>query len=95
MTTTWNPNHPSTINAWSVVHASLTERASRGLWGSRSMAATLARSAGLTPKRAEDLIASAIRHGYLEERPSPLDTGHHTHPTQVRLRPDLMEADRG
>lgn len=86
MTTKWHPGHEATKEAWTAVTTNLAERATRGLWGSRTMAVTIARTTGLTARRAEDLIASAIHHGYLEERPSPLDTGHHTHPTQVRIK---------
>ncbi len=85
--TTWTPHHPATKTAWEAVVENLTERAQADLWGSRSIAVSIARTAGLSPARADDLIRSAIKHDYLEERPAPPGTDHHRrrHPTQVRL----------
>lgn len=85
--TTWTPNHESTREAWEAVVANLQERGERGLWGSRTIATTLAqRAGGLTWKRADELIRSSIKHGYLEERPYPSQPhGHHRTQTQVRL----------
>lgn len=84
--TNWNPHHPVTTTAWTAVVESLTRRAEDGLWSSREIAIAIAKQTGLTRSRAVDLIASAIRHGYLEERPYPdwCEAHRHGH-TQVRL----------
>jgi hypothetical protein len=83
--TDWTPEHPSTRAAWTAVLANLTERANRGRWSSRTIAITIAQREGdLDYKRAADLIRSAIKHGYLEERPYPGEPrGHNREQTQI------------
>jgi hypothetical protein len=83
-TTTWTPTHELTRDAWEAVTANIRDRQDRGLWSSREIAITIAQHAGLHRPRAVDLIRSAIKHGYLEERESPLGPDH---TSQVRLSP--------
>lgn len=64
---TWTPDHISTKDAWDAIVGNLTQRD----WGSQRLMATLARNTGLTPKRAADLIRSAIKHGHLQARLHP------------------------
>jgi hypothetical protein len=89
-TPTWTPTHESTRDAWEAVTANIRDRQERGLWSSRTIAETIAQHAGLHRARAVDLIRSAIKHGYLEERESPLGPDH---TSQVRLA-GPMDGDR-
>ncbi len=75
---TWTPDHPTTNAAWQAITTNLKTRT----WGSRNVAISIATNAGLTPKRATDLIQSATNHGYLQER----TTNTNGRPTrQIRL----------
>lgn len=77
--TTWDPNHESTHEAWAAIVTNLHTRHHHDGWGSFTIALAIARNTGLTTKRAGDLIRSAIKHGYLEQRHPILST------KQVRL----------